>query len=215
MRIDRTKFFSALRASPLNGGKLSQTTVDCANGILDAYEEYVPCEERKVDHLASVFGQCHHEGGNRLASIKETVYASHKDQNPSDATVAARLETAWKGGKLPWVKTPYWRKDASGKYWFGRSLIQITHQVNYARLGREIGVDLVGNPDLALVPAIAAKIAVVGMVKGLFTGAKLADARTGQDYRKIVNGDYRDAGLIRKLDNLYAEYAKIIRGSVE
>lgn len=62
MRIDRKLFFDALRASPLNGGKLNQMTVDCANGILDAAETY---GVKSVEHLAVIFGQCHHEGGDR------------------------------------------------------------------------------------------------------------------------------------------------------
>lgn len=161
-----------------------------------------------------IFGQCHYEAENRLALVKETVYAHHADQNPSDATVAARLEAAWKRGQLPWVKTPYWRADANGQHWFGRSFPQITHKANYEKLGREIGVDLVGNPDLALVPANAGRIAVAGMEKGLFTGWKLSDCRTRADYRRIVNGDYRDTALQWKHGGLYDAYAAVINAAV-
>lgn len=211
MRIDRKLFFDALRASPLNGGKLNQMTVDCANGILDAAETY---GVKSVEHLAVIFGQCHHEGGDRLAAVKETVYASHADQNPSDATVAARLESSWKRGVMPWVKTPYWRRDGNGQYWFGRGLPQTTHKVNYEKMGREIGVNLVANPDLALLPKNSGLIAVAGMVKGMFRGVKLSDCRTRADYRKIINGDYRDAALQAKLSKLYDAYSAVIQNAV-
>lgn len=211
MKIDRQKFFTALRASPLNGGRLTQMTVDCANAILDASEKY---GIKSVEHLSVIFGQSHYECGNRLAPIKETVMSHHTDQNPSDDEVARRLQNAFNAGKLPWVKTPYWHADKDGKRWFGRSMPQITHKDNYAKLGKEIGVDLVGNPDLALVPKNAGLIAVAGMVKGLFTGVKLSDCKTKADFRRIVNGDHRDAALQRKLAVFYSQYEAVIRSAV-
>lgn len=211
MRIDRKTFFDALRASPLNGGRLDQMTVDCASGILDAAERY---GVGSVEHLAVIFGQCHHEGGDRLAAVKETVYASHADQNPSDAVVVARLDSAWRRGVMPWVKSAYWRPDASGKCWFGRGLIQLTHKTNYEKLSREIGVDLVRDPAAAMVPKNAGLIVVAAMTKGLFTGRKLSDCRTRADYRRIVNGDYRDAKLQAKLSKFYDAYAAVIGKAV-
>lgn len=78
----------------------------------------------------------------------------------------------------------------------GRGYVQITWLVNYQRLGKAIGLDdqLADKPDLALQPEIAYKIASVGMVKGLFTGKKLADFELPDgtyDYlhaRRIING---------------------------
>lgn len=65
------------------------------------------------------------------------------------------------------------------KYWdtgyFGRGFVQITWKQNYEKLGNVLGVDLVGNPDLALRLDVAADIIVIGMMKGLFTGKKLSD----------------------------------------
>ncbi|WP_158637462.1 glycoside hydrolase family 19 protein [Paracoccus sulfuroxidans] len=211
MRIDRKKFFDALRASKFNAGRLNQMTVDVANGILDEVEKQ---KVTSVEHVSVIFGQCHHEAGGRLASIKETVFASHADQNPSDSTVAARLDSAFRRGVMTWVKTPYWRKDAAGKYWFGRGAIQLTHKYNYDRLGKEIGVDLVSDPAKALDPYNAGRIAAVGMIKGIFTGKRLADFRTRADMRRVVNGDYKDAKLQKSLAGYYDEYETIIKKAV-
>jgi hypothetical protein len=56
-----------------------------------------------------------------------------------------------------------------------------------------VSEDLVSHPELALDTGIAAKIAVNGMISGLFTGKKLGDynKRLGFDYanaRRIING---------------------------
>lgn len=40
----------------------------------------------------------------------------------------------------------------------GRGFVQITWRANYAAAGSALGVDLVGNPELALDPAIAARV---------------------------------------------------------
>jgi len=76
----------------------------------------------------------------------------------TDAEAIARLERAWAAGRMTGVRTAYWRRDADGKSWLGRGYVQLTHKSNYIRAGRELGVDLVGNPDLAMDPAIAARI---------------------------------------------------------
>jgi hypothetical protein len=86
------------------------------------------------------------------------------------------------------VSRPYWRDG-----FFGRGYVQLTHEANYARAGRELGLDLVRNASKALEPEVAAEILVRGMRDGWFTGQKLADYVTLQasNYRgarRIVNG---------------------------
>jgi predicted chitinase len=188
--MDRAKFFAGLRSrdSGVFGTSLSQAQVDGIEAILDA------CTRRNVTdphHVSNVLAQVYHETGGHRLGIKETVMPGHKDKNPSDATVIARLEAAWKAGKLPWVKTPYWRDGA-----FGRGPIMLTHWANYDKFAKRLGVPLRQKPELALDPKIGADIAVVGMSEGMFTGRKLSDyqfpaaldAIPASNPRRIVNG---------------------------
>ena len=49
-------------------------------------------------------------------------------------------------------------QPGDGERFRGRGFIQLTGRANYADMGRRLGFDLVGNPDLASDPQIAAKI---------------------------------------------------------
>ena len=79
----------------------------------------------------------------------------------------------------------------------GRGYVQMTGRSNYEKVGERLDLDLVGEPDLALEPDIAARIFVSGMASGWFTGKRLADylpASGPATYemfrraRRIVNG---------------------------
>jgi predicted chitinase len=74
-----------------------------------------------------------------------------------------------------------------GKRFMGRGYVQITGRRNYQKASLLTGRDLIATPDLALDPAIAAKIIVHGMVNGWFTGKKLG-SQTYTEMRRIVNG---------------------------
>jgi hypothetical protein len=92
---------------------------------------------------------------------------------------------------------------------------QITHKANYQKLGKRIGVDLVGNPSLALDPKVSARIAIVGMVEGLFTGRKLSDffnddTDNPASARRIVNGPDGTDALIAAM---HREFLDALRAS--
>lgn len=83
-----------------------------------------------------------------------------------------------------------------GLVYYGRGFVQLTWDFNYRTLGDRIGVDLIGNPALAMVPETAAKILFTGMIEGLFSRKKLGDyfAPTIEDWvgaRHIINGQDR------------------------
>lgn len=180
--LNRDTFFAYARRAPF-GGRLSQAQVDGCNASLDFWER-VRGQDLRI--LAYILATDFHESGGTMQPVRETFAKS-------DAEAAARLEKAWQAGKLPWVKSPYWRKDKDGKYWFGRGKPQVTHKANYARVGKAIGVDLVANPDLLLRMDVATRAMFTGMINGLFTGRKLTDyfnATTDDPVgaRAVVNG---------------------------
>lgn len=192
--MNREAFFNAIR--PTFGNSLNQRRVDGMAALLDAGRNL------PLHHMANVLAQVRRETGGIMYPIKETVLASHKNQDPTDVVVKQRLETAWKGGKLQWVKTPYWRDWPA---WFGRGQIQISHKDNYDLFG-------IANPDDALKLDVSAMIAVKGMRDGMFrtradkTRIKLADfdfpaaldLPPSQNPRRIVNGkDGSDAEVAK------------------
>jgi hypothetical protein len=204
--MDKVKFFERLKSpnNKLFGAKLSQPQVEGINYILEACAKYNVTNQH---HIAHILAHVYHETGQYMSPIKETVYRSSTNKNPTDATVIKRLNAAWAKGQLSWVKTPYWRDG-----WFGRGQIQITHKDNYDKLGKKIGVDLVSDPSLALDLKNSAAIAVLGMRDGEFTGKKLSnygfpqalDAEWKEHPRRIVNGkDGTDAKIKEYHMNFY------------
>lgn len=201
--MDKAAFFASLRQrdSGIFGTSLSQRQVDGCEALLDALVGF------PLDHAAHVLGECYHETGGGMYPVKETVFAWSTNKTPTDAQVIARLDSAFKAGKLKWVKTPYWRGG-----WFGRGFIQITHEDNYRKLSPVVGVDLVRNRDKALDPAVSARIAAEGCRLGLFTGKRLSDF-DGPVYdhynaRAIVNGDKAANG--GKVANYARSFAKAL-----
>jgi nucleoid-associated protein YgaU len=77
----------------------------------------------------------------------------------------------------------------------GRGFVQLTGRANYGRWSEELGIDLLGDPDIvATDPRIAAKILVRGMAKGLFRRRRLGDFIVGEkrdfwNARDVINGD--------------------------
>ncbi len=204
--MNRAIFFQGLgaRNRGVFGTSLSQRQVDGIEALLDAMLLW------PLAHVANVLAQVYRETGGGMYPVKETVYRSSKDQNPSDETVKARLTRAWKSGKLPWVKRDYW---SSG--FFGRGQLQITWEDNYRKMSAVVGADLAAEPGRALELPISAKIAAEGMKRGMFTGKKLADydRPDGFDHynaRSIVNGDKdkADRGARKTVGALVADYAE-------
>lgn len=186
--MNRDTFYAALRRreSGLFGTSLRQPQVEGMDAILDA------CAGLPLPCAAYILATAYHETAYTMQPVRETLA-------DTDAKAVARLESAWAKGKLKWVKTPYWRFDADGKTWLGRGYVQLTHKTNYARATKELEIDLVAQPNLAMHPNIAAQILVRGSMEGWFTGRKLSAymAGDGFDYvnaRAVINGDVKGNG---------------------
>jgi hypothetical protein len=87
-------------------------------------------------------------------------------------------------------------RPGDGRRFKGRGASQITGRRNYRVFGELLGIDLEGNPELALDEQVSDRILILGMTQGLFTGVKLSDYinDTVCDYyyaRRIINGTDR------------------------
>lgn len=170
--INRAKFFAGIRAS-VYGGSMSDLTVSGITAILDEWEKRKLTDLRWLAYmLATMKG----EVGTNMLPVREGFATS--DRHARDMVKNNRRKYA---------------TVVNGQVYYGRGLVQLTWEANYKKMGALLGVDLVGNPDLALRPAIAAQIMFEGMTRGSFTGKKLADyftpAKTDWiNARRIING---------------------------
>jgi predicted chitinase len=183
---DRKFFFETVRAK---FGRLDQSQVDGFGAILNEWDRRKLADKR---WLAYMLATGWHETAQHMQPVIESRQPG-EDTNPSVDEAIRRLDRAYAAGKMSWVKTVYWRKNANGLSYLGRGLPQLTHAANYKKLGDRLGIDLVAHPDWALEPQHAIPIMFVGMLEGLYTGRKLADYfnDTKDDpyqARRIING---------------------------
>lgn len=182
-RLDRKGFFDAIR--PLFRG-LTQSQVDGLNRLIDGFLVYALILDRR--HLAYILATSFHETGRRMQPVREGFATS-------DAAARRAVASLFSQGK---ISRNYALPNSRGLSFYGRGDVQLTFEANYAAMGKLLGIDLAGNPDLALDPAISARILIEGVtrgasLKGDFTGKALEDYIAGDrcDYvgaRRTVNG---------------------------
>ncbi|WP_406873286.1 hypothetical protein WHT83_06195 [Aminobacter sp. P9b] len=203
--MDRSKFYAALRARSSGVFGTSLTTSQVAN--LEAILDEIQSAGLPLRHAAYVLATPYHEVGSAMApKVENLTYSS-----------AERIKAVWPqrfprlGDALPYVRNPQGLANKvyggrmgnvgpnDGWTYRGRGYPQTTGRENYERFGKLLGLDLLGNPDLALQPGISARILILGMKGGLFTGKKLADFLNGDQpnyrgARAIINGDVEANG---------------------
>jgi len=98
-----------------------------------------------------------------------------------------------------------------GARFHGRGFVQLTGRANYQRAGKFLGIHFLAQPERVKEPALAYEIAMEGMAKGWFTGAKLGryfKAGALPNYegaRAIINGQDKAqtiADMARRFDEL-------------
>lgn len=164
---DGAKFFAEVRAS---FGTLNQSQVDGFERLLQAYG----VARWPLAYAAYGLATAWRETATQMRPVEEAFFLGEK----SAAAYRSKL-----------------------KYspWYGRGDVQLTWARNYSRADEELGLGgaLIANPDLALDPIHSARIMVLGMEQGWFTGKKLSDflplsGRAGFDAytqaRRIING---------------------------
>ena len=160
--------------------KASKMNIDKVLRKCDEHGVYLATQRQYI--LATVL----HETGGLFRPIGEYGGKRYFEQryDPYKATTYSRRQRAKAMGNT---------ERGDGYKYRGRGYVQLTWKNNYQTMSDLLGVDLVGNPDLALDNDYAADILVIGMRDGLFTGKRLDDYINYEkcDFlgaRKIVNG---------------------------
>lgn len=175
-------FFDACRHG-IMGPTLDQGEVDGANAILEAMQG------TPRSWCAYALATAWHETAHSMQPI-------HEMGGPN---YFFRMYDI--GGNRPSLaKANGNTQPGDGAKYAGRGYVQLTWRNNYRRAGQELGEPLEDQPELAMLPAIAAKIMRKGMEEGWFTGRKLAtylptngNALTSAfvNARRIINGTDR------------------------
>lgn len=191
-KIDRAELFNGIRRDVFRE-HMSQKQVDGINHILDVWES---SEFEDLRWLAYMLGTAYHETAATMQPVHE--YGNVAYFTRMYDIQGSRPELARALGNL---------SPGDGAKYAGRGYVQLTGKNNYARCGKLLGVDLIGNPDLAMDPVIAAKIMFEGMTRTdvifvetpsvdgnfTFTGRALEDYFNDnvEDWigaRRIING---------------------------
>lgn len=175
MKLNRKYFFDTIRAALFKTG-IKQKQVDGMNAIINRWEATGLTDLR---WLAYMLATTYHETAKTMQPIEE--YGKGKGYRY--------------GKKIKRSGIPYTLPD---KLYYGRGYVQLTWYENYETMGRLLGIDLLGSPELALHPSIAADIMFEGMTKGNsnfgdFTGKSLEHYFNDKkedwvNARRIING---------------------------
>lgn len=174
--FSRPAFLNRINAT-LFSGRMSGEQVGGINRYLNAWLVYnnVLGRDIPVTWLAYILATVYHETAMTMQPIAEYGKGAGYEYGEPD--------------------------PVTGQVYYGRGDVQLTWIYNYQKAQEYVinfntmksDLDLVNNPDLALIPWVAAQVTIGGMSQGWFTGAKLGDylTPTFTDYvnaRRIING---------------------------
>ena len=178
--------FDSIKAGIL-GPTLSPDEVDGCNAIIAAMGA------APLAHAAYALATAYHETASTMQPVKEYGGPSYFARM-YDVTGARPKMALAHGNTAP----------GDGARYFGRGYVQLTWKCNYKKAGDKLGLDLCGDPDLALGPIVAAKIMRQGMDAGWFTGKRFSSYLPGSgaatrqqfgDARRIINGTDKAAKI--------------------
>lgn len=172
--INRKHFFDSVRDS-LFKGKLSNTQVSGMDAILNEWEKRGLTDER---WLAYMLATVYHETAKTMQPIEE--YGRGK---------------GYRYGKK--IKRTGIKYTSPDKLYYGRGYVQLTWFENYETMGRLLHIDLLNQPELALIPEVAAEIMFEGMTKG---NSNLGDF-TGKSLEQYFNDKKEDPINARRIIN--------------
>lgn len=141
--------------------------------------------QEQADNLATILRECAEHG---VAMPEQVAYVVGTAWHEARLRCMPEIR-AKHGTRVRAMQDRYW-----GTGYYGRGFVQLTWERNYRKFSDLLGIDLVGEPNRVLDPAIGAKILVLGMRDGLFTGVGLGKYfKEGYppewlNARRIVNG---------------------------
>jgi putative chitinase len=156
-KFDSAAFFTVLRQGPLRHRKPEQ--LQGTEAIIDAMHGL------PLSWCAYALATAWLETKATMQPIKESFWLK-------DSVAAAYAKRMYdiKGDRPDKARELGNLYPGDGALFMGRGYVQLTGRANYERAANKIGYPLVGNPDLAMRPDIAAQIMREGMVAGWFTG---------------------------------------------
>lgn len=177
-------------------GSFNQTQVDGFNTLIDAMNKRGDGAINPL-YAAYVLATTYHETATRMEAINEYGKGAkrrygkwYKNSKGVEYGHANHRGDVYLKSQYPFL-------------YYGKGFPQLTWFDNYKKMGELLGLDLINNPDLALVPENSAAIMIEGMLLGSFTGLSLARCIRYGSYaefvysRRIINGTDRDSLVAR------------------
>lgn len=188
--MNRKKFYNVIR-QPLFNGRITNSQVQGTEVILNRWDASKLTDLR---WLAYMLATAYHETARTMQPIEEFSKGRRKKYGKNYKMSGVTYDFS----KYPHI-------------YYGRGYVQLTWFENYELMGRLLGQPLLMNPELALIPDIAADIMFEGMTKGNssfgdFTGKCLENYFNDKttdwvNARRIING-------IDKAESI-AQYGKL------
>ena len=143
-------------------------------GIDAILDEWIASGLNDMRHLAYILATAYHETDKTMQPIEE--YGKGRGKKY--------------GNKIKYDGTDY---TYPNKIFYGRGHVQLTWYENYEKFGKLLHLPLLYYPEFMLDNNISARVLILGMTRGLFTGKKLSDYFNNKvsnpvQARRTVNG---------------------------